>query len=188
MLVCMSKRQDAPGALESVRAFVNTLDVEQETEALESPAALAAWLADHGLLAEAEEARPAELRRAVEVRESLRALMLGHAGPDEDDAQRAAAALDRAARRGRLRAGFGEAGEPILVAEAGGVDGALGRLLAVVHAAQADGAWLRLKACPEETCRWAFYDHSKNRSGRWCTMQECGNRAKVRAYRERHAH
>jgi predicted RNA-binding Zn ribbon-like protein len=30
-----------------------------------------------------------------------------------------------------------------------------------------------------------FYDRSKNRSGRWCVMAECGNRAKVRAYRER---
>ncbi|MGH2778535.1 MAG: CGNR zinc finger domain-containing protein, partial [Actinomycetota bacterium] len=32
----------------------------------------------------------------------------------------------------------------------------------------------------------AFYDHSKNRSGKWCTMRVCGNRAKTRAYRERH--
>jgi predicted RNA-binding Zn ribbon-like protein len=185
----MTKRQDAPGGLELVRAFVNTLDIEEGAEALDSPPALTGWLVEHTLLPPGDgAARPAELRRARELRESLRALLLEHAGHDEGDAAKAVATLDHAARRAKLRAGFGPGGEPILVAEANGIDGALGRLLAVVHAAQADGSWLRLKACPEETCRWAFYDHTKNRSGRWCTMQECGNRAKVRTYRERHQH
>jgi len=34
-------------------------------------------------------------------------------------------------------------------------------------------------------CQWAFYDRSKNRSGRWCSMRTCGNRTKTRAYRTR---
>ena len=67
-----------------------------------------------------------------------------------------------------------------------GVDGALGRLLGIVAEAQKEGTWSRLKACPWDTCRWAFYDHSRNRSGVWCNMAVCGNRAKVRSYRERH--
>ena len=33
---------------------------------------------------------------------------------------------------------------------------------------------------------WAFYDHSRNRSGTWCEMGKCGNRAKARRWRERH--
>ena len=32
---------------------------------------------------------------------------------------------------------------------------------------------------------WAFYDRSKNRSGRWCSMDSCGNVEKARAFRER---
>ena len=40
----------APGALETVRAFVNTRDVDDGIEALSGPAELAAWLAEHGLL------------------------------------------------------------------------------------------------------------------------------------------
>jgi predicted RNA-binding Zn ribbon-like protein len=44
-----------------------------------------------------------------------------------------------------------------------------------------------LKACPWHTCHWAFYDHTKNSGGVWCTMEVCGNRAKVKAYRERQA-
>ena len=51
--------------------------------------------------------------------------------------------------------------------------------------AQADGTWHRLKACADDGCRWAFYDHSKNRRGRWCSMAVCGNQHKARAYRER---
>ncbi|MBW3563024.1 MAG: CGNR zinc finger domain-containing protein, partial [Actinobacteria bacterium] len=44
----------------------------------------------------------------------------------------------------------------------------------------------RLKVCRSDTCRWAFYDSSRNRSGKWCDMAVCGNRTKVANYRERH--
>ena len=63
----------------------------------------------------------------------------------------------------------------------------LGWLLSFVYAATADGTWPRLKACREHTCEWAFYDHTKNRSGAWCSMAVCGNRAKARTYRARRA-
>jgi predicted RNA-binding Zn ribbon-like protein len=51
--------------------------------------------------------------------------------------------------------------------------------------AEAEGTWERLKVCHNEECRWAFYDASKNRLGRWCNMDVCGARHKMRAYRER---
>jgi predicted RNA-binding Zn ribbon-like protein len=74
-----------------------------------------------------------------------------------------------------------------LVTRCGGVDSAIARLLAIVHASMNDRTWARLKACPAEDCLWAFYDHSRNRSGTWCEMGKCGNRAKARGWRERHA-
>jgi predicted RNA-binding Zn ribbon-like protein len=40
----------------------------------------------------------------------------------------------------------------------------------------------RVRECSEESCRWLFLDHSKNRSRRWCNMQICGNRAKARRF------
>jgi predicted RNA-binding Zn ribbon-like protein len=58
-------------------------------------------------------------------------------------------------------------------------------IVAIVYEAMVDGTWERLKVCPADDCQWAFYDESKNRSGTWCDMAVCGNRAKVRAYRER---
>jgi predicted RNA-binding Zn ribbon-like protein len=66
-----------------------------------------------------------------------------------------------------------------------GVPAALGRLLAIAFGAMLDGSWPRLKVCRQ--CRWAFYDYSRNRSGSWCSMTLCGNRAKTRSYRRRKA-
>jgi predicted RNA-binding Zn ribbon-like protein len=71
------------------------------------------------------------------------------------------------------------------VTDARGVDGAIARLMAIVAAAVEQGRWERLKACPREECEWAFFDKSKNRSGRWCSMEQCGNIEKARAFRER---
>ena len=76
---------------------------------------------------------------------------------------------------------------PALAPSATGVDGLLGRVLAVAYGAMVDGSWSRLKACRNHGCRWAFYDYSRNRSASWCSMQLCGNRTKTRAYRRRHA-
>jgi predicted RNA-binding Zn ribbon-like protein len=44
---------------------------------------------------------------------------------------------------------------------------------------------VRLKVCPADDCQAAFYDKSRNHSAIWCDMAVCGNRAKVREYRER---
>ena len=63
----------------------------------------------------------------------------------------------------------------------------LARLLAIIARAEADGTWARMKACPADNCREAFYDHSRNRSRTWCEMSICGNRAKARTYRRRTA-
>ncbi|TMI13474.1 CGNR zinc finger domain-containing protein, partial [Candidatus Bathyarchaeota archaeon] len=46
--------------------------------------------------------------------------------------------------------------------------------------------WARLKACSSDTCRYAFYDNSKNHTGKWCSMAVCGNRNKVRKYLKEH--
>lgn len=183
----MSKQQQAPGELELVRSFVNTLDIDRGTDALATPASLARWLSDNGLGSGASEPSPAELRRAQELREALRAILLSHTGRSHEPGE-AWRTLDRAAVRARLRVRFGPAGAPRLEAEGDGVDAALGGLLAVVHDASArPETWTRLKACRLHGCGWAFYDHTKNRSGAWCNMAVCGNRAKARAYRERHA-
>ncbi len=181
----MRKRQDAPGELERVRDFVNTADIEQGSDAILERDGLAAWLVEQGLATDGLAVSDRDLERALEVREAMRAVLLAHNG--HDASEQAGRALDDAACRARLQLRFDEHGTARLEPEAEGVDGALGKLLIIVHRAIADGSWERLKACRLDTCRWAFYDHTKNRSGAWCTMEVCGNRAKARSYRERHA-
>jgi len=173
----------APGELELVREFVNTYDIEDGTEELGSPGDLGGWLQARGLAPSGLRVTRADLSEAIELREALRALLLAHNGTPA--LASAGAALDASAVRARLRLRFGEDGSARLEPEARGGAGALGRLLVIVHAAIADGTWARLKACREHTCEFAFYDHTKNRSGAWCNMEVCGNRAKARAYRQR---
>lgn len=48
-----------------------------------------------------------------------------------------------------------------------------------------DGDWRRLRICANDTCRWAFYDESRNRTRIWCDSTRCGNVMKVRRFRER---
>jgi predicted RNA-binding Zn ribbon-like protein len=175
--------KQAPGALHLVQRFVNSADIQDGEEELESPEALQAWLADRGLMGADEPVAPGDLRRALDVREGLRALLL--ANNDEPLDQAAVERLNRAASRAALLVGFEPAGEPRLEPDAVGVDAAMARLMAIVAQATTDGTWPRLKACRHDTCSWAFYDHSKNRSAKWCSMQSCGNVHKARAYRER---
>ena len=167
--------------------FVNTLhkDPHGDEEELQTPASLAAWLRDRGLLGSGR-ATAVDLARALEVREALRVLLLANNEIDVD-AEAAARVLDDAARRARVELRFSD-GEPVLVAAAPGVAGALGRVVAAVHGAVASGSWSRLKACRAEDCEWAFVDHAKNQSRSWCSMRSCGNRAKARAHRERQRH
>jgi predicted RNA-binding Zn ribbon-like protein len=174
----------APGELELVRAFVNTWDADEGTEGIPAATELRDWLVEHDLLLAGVRVTAAEHRQAVELREALRALMLQNAGLDVGPD--AGAALDAAARRARLGVRFAADGGVRTEAEAGGVAGALGRLLAIVAASQEDGSWTRLKACLADDCQWGFYDRSRNRSAVWCDMRVCGNRQKVRSYRERH--
>jgi hypothetical protein len=95
--------------------------------------------------------------------------------------------LDRAARAAHLSIRFSEDGRARLEPEASGLDGALGRIVAVAFTAMADGSWNRLKACRRNVCHWVFYDRSRNHSSTWCAMSVCGNRTKTMAYRRRSA-
>jgi predicted RNA-binding Zn ribbon-like protein len=175
-------RAPAPGALRLVQRFVNTVDFENGIEELTDPVALEHALDAIGLPA-GERLGPSDLERALRVREALRALLLGNNGIEVERSK--LATLEETAMRGRLTVEFDEDGSARLVPGAPGLDGSLGRIVAVVHTSMADGSWPRLKACPRHICRWVFYDRSKNRNSRWCAMSVCGNRIKTAKYRRR---
>jgi predicted RNA-binding Zn ribbon-like protein len=162
----------APEPLAHVQRFVNTCDPGHASEWLED------WLAGQGL----DELSPAEVERARALREAIRELLLAHnhqtpARPDPDFG-----ALGATADGALLTIDFAA---PALVARAAGLDGVLGGVVIACLEAMRNGTWGRLKCCRNSTCRWAFYDYSRNRSASWCSMQICGNRTKTRSYRQR---
>jgi predicted RNA-binding Zn ribbon-like protein len=174
----------APGALNHIRRFVNTLDLEDKSDLIAEPEGLRDWLAERDLIDERAELTAADVRQAQAVREALRKLLLANNGDELDPA--AVETLNSAAKRADLYLHFLDDGAADLSPCRTGIDAAIGHLLAIVHTAMANGTWERLKACQlHDTCEWAFYDWSKNRSGAWCDMKVCGNRAKARKYRER---
>jgi predicted RNA-binding Zn ribbon-like protein len=171
----------APPPLRLVQLFVNTVDLEHGREWLADPGALAAWAREQRLVAAGTRFSRNDLGRALELREALRAVL--RANGDSKREQAALEILTRAAGRARLTVVFERGSPPTLVPRAGGIDRLCGQLVSVAVGAMLDGSWGRLKAC--RNCRWAFFDESRNRSARWCSMQLCGNRLKTRAYRRR---
>lgn len=139
--------------------FLNTFD----GEALATDEDARAWFAAHGL--------PADGLRAKDARCLRDALRSAFAGGDRCADDVAAVPLHA------VPSGHGLE----LVSES-----PLGTLVATAVRLSYEGECTRLKICGLDTCRYAFYDESRNRSGRWCSMASCGNVAKSRAFRERH--
>ncbi|MFD4258415.1 CGNR zinc finger domain-containing protein [Streptomyces sp. NPDC058534] len=168
----MSVRSPAPGGLELVRALVNTLDVETGADSLDSPEGRARF----GLTAD-------DVPGARELRESLRVTLLAHAGHPP---HRAVTPLGELLRAAPLVVTVDAADGSAALAPAR--EGSLAaRVAAAVAEALVAGTWSRLKACEAADCHWAYYDRSPAGRGRWCSMQVCGARAKMRRYRAKEA-
>jgi predicted RNA-binding Zn ribbon-like protein len=179
----MADRETATGVVGLVQAYVNTADIQDGPEELSDPNTLGAWLVTHELMDSGQAVTAADLKDAIAVREAIRGVIGANSGGRVYPLD--IATLNEAATASRLRARFGADGKARLEPEAGGVAGAMGRIAAALFAAMADEDWSRLKLCGSQTCRWAFYDRSRNHSSRWCTMASCGNRQKARRFRER---
>ena len=182
----MPSKDPAPGQLELVQDFINSYEFNigrEDREDFADLVALRRWLSTRGLIARGDRLEEGDLGRAIAVREALRAVL----ATGEPDASKLRE-LNGAAAAAPLRVQFASDGTPSLTPAAGGLDKALAQLFASIECAASEGTLARLKICAADDCRWAFYDHTRNRSGAWCTMESCGNRAKVRAYRQRHRH
>jgi predicted RNA-binding Zn ribbon-like protein len=162
--------------------FVNTRDVEEETDSIADPRGLQVWIREQtGAYVDApnEEA----LQGLLALRESLRALLRANNGEKIEPAE--LAPLEEAAERSRFRTTFSTDGRLDLAPARSDLSGFEARLLLAIERLQSQGAWPRLKACTDDECQWAFYDATRNHSRTWCSMDVCGNREKTRRYRER---
>jgi hypothetical protein len=174
----------APGELELVRLFLSLHDhaASDGTTLEPGPSAIAWWLRSTELIGGDVVVSDADVTWAQAIRDALvdkvRQNMGATPGADTDRC------LNDAAAETGLRPRFDE---PRLVPTVDGVPGAIGHLLGVAFLAELDGSWHRFRLCADPSCTTVFYDRSKNHSAKWCSMQTCGNRNKVRAFRRRHA-
>ncbi|WP_432056180.1 CGNR zinc finger domain-containing protein [Streptomyces sp. bgisy022] len=166
----MSERAAPPGGPALIQALVNTVDLESGADALDT----ADGRAPFGLTED-------DLPAARELRESLRATLLAHAGHPP---HRPVTPLGDLLAAAPLVVTVDPADGSAALAP---LDGAplLSRIAAAVAETVSTGTWARLKACEAVTCHWAYYDRSPAGRGRWCSMQVCGARAKMRRYRAR---
>ena len=138
-------------------------------------------------LAEEATRRPAEAERVVAEAYRLRAALFTLFYPDRPHRDEALSVLNRHVVSARARqvlvssdAGFGFAFRDDDVSN-------LERPLWPIALSGAElltsSGLARVRACSNEsTCTWLFVDESKNHSRRWCSMRDCGNRAKARRH------
>ena len=168
-------RAPAPGDLALVQAFVNSnysLEAHNRgAELLDSARSVQRWFEQREL-----DGAKVDRDEALAVREGLRALLVAKRSDTPD--KQAIEQLNAIAARREVSVQLRLDGPSF---EA--TDDPLALILALAAKSMLDGTWARLKACKE--CCWAFYDHSKNGAGSWCSMKVCGGRVKQRAYYRR---
>ncbi len=156
-----------------------------EWERLHRPGDLGAWLAARTDRVDPGDVTERDLADALQLREALTGLYIAAAqgdplSPDDVDTVNLFAAtpdIPPALAGGQRQAGAGR----IRVSQ---VLSTFARDAIQVFDALDEG---RIRACDADDCRMVFHDESRTNNRRWCSMEHCGNRAKVRAHRERAA-
>jgi len=154
----------AQPSAEVVVSFLNTLDVEEGSDALSDLDAYQEWIAARTRTVTRITLEDLQVARTL--RSALRAAVAGDPPVALPDVT--------------FGLSLSRAGDVQLDA----TDPA-GTVAAAVATLAIRDEWRRIKVCPADDCRWAFYDSSRNRSRHWCSMAVCGNRAKARTHRER---
>jgi predicted RNA-binding Zn ribbon-like protein len=172
--------EHAPGALDLIRHFENTRDLLDGADQLDGLEHASQWCLSNGL---PPVTNPASLERLRNFREALRDVLF--ANNHQADYRTAWEGLRPFVSSARLDLTIDpERGLGLKPAEQGS-ESAIASLLALVYEALVDGTWSRLRACRKASCRFAYYDHTKNGSRAWCSMASCGNQAKAQRRRQR---
>jgi predicted RNA-binding Zn ribbon-like protein len=175
----MTNEEAVPPAARLIRDFINTSEPQVNTDSLTAPDRLRDWFVDRRMMSADGHLQPSDLSLAIKIREGLRSLLQAHAGHPTD--AEALEHFDDALSTVPVRLAFTDDGECHLVSAHGiPLHDALAQLLDAIRQCREDHTWTRLKVCSRDSCRWAFYDASRNQVRRWCSMAGCGNHIKMR--------
>jgi predicted RNA-binding Zn ribbon-like protein len=154
---------------------------EEQTERLATAADVGRWLKAAGLARTALRTEEADLDAARRLREAVYAVATARIAGEAPPAV-ARVALNRMAAGEAASPKLDEDGGMHLSGPARALLGTLARE-AVLLLGGTDAA--RIKKCEGETCATLFLDTSRAGDRRWCSMQACGNKAKVAEFRRR---
>lgn len=173
-------RQRAPGELERLETFCNSARFLYHEDVFAAPETASVWLRERGFVDRGLELASSELRRLVELRETIRDHLAAA------DPVGTASALNRVAKEVISGPEWTDAGMPRLRHRAEDpLAGLAANLLEILFTMELRGELARLKPCRAIDCQWLFYDRSPQGNSTWCSMQICGARHKMRTYRTR---
>ncbi|MFY1598514.1 CGNR zinc finger domain-containing protein [Micromonospora sp. WMMD737] len=176
----MSDQAGVPAAARLVLDLVNTFEPQVGEETLTSPDRLRDWLVERDLVEAGTRLAPSDVATITTIREHLRTVLRAHAGPPVDVVPVAHQRLNQALAGFPVRLVFAGGSFRLVSVEDEPLHRALGGLMDALRRCAEEHSWGRLKVCDRDTCRWAFYDASRNQTRRWCSMAGCGNYVKMR--------
>lgn len=170
-------------SLDFVNTVANRLNPKRSRDLLATPADLGRWFRTAGVVVR-RGMGDADVRAARRLRESLHTLFAASARGRSFDAialkavgmlwHKLQAQRELVLARGRVTYGWSARATPF--------QRAIHQVLAsAVELLESDQLG-RVRQCEGEGCGWLFLDRSRGRPRRWCSMQDCGNRAKAKRH------
>lgn len=168
-------------------SFIGTLGqrASERIERIGSPAALADWFVAAGIEQATIEVPKAAYRRALRLRNALEravdAVRRGEAPSSSD-----IATINAVASAHPARLELDPASMTVLSVASDRTGAALGRIARdAIELLGTSAERARLRICGLDSCGSIFLTPAGRRERRWCSMERCGNRAKVASFRER---
>jgi predicted RNA-binding Zn ribbon-like protein len=176
---------DVPPAATLVLSLVNSRAAGDYPERLADGPGLHEWIRQNSPVPAPALVTDADAAAARELRAALHTLLLAHAG--QDDPEGVAAAEEHLHRFGRSHplSVVVTAADVHFTPNQDGVAGQFAAVLAALGDLARQGTWARVKACRNPPCQFAFYDRTRNLSGRYCNPRTCGAQTATRSYRAR---
>ncbi|WP_019617246.1 CGNR zinc finger domain-containing protein [Psychromonas ossibalaenae] len=166
----------APESLVLVEGFLNTWSGELNIDDFKTPHSTEEWLRSVELWVSEEHITPEQTQKIIQFRSDLRTWIL-----DSESRK----SLDALASEISFQVNFNADGEVRFTSTGDPYHRAIGTLIEIIGESQKNGTWDRFKCCALPTCGWAFYDSTRSRTKRWCSMQTCGSRHKSREHYKR---
>jgi predicted RNA-binding Zn ribbon-like protein len=163
--------------------FVGTLQPRRADEAkelLDTPMSLEAWFREGGIADDLKKLGPADLQKAISLREAIYSVVTSRMAGEDYDAD-ALAKVNQAAKQTPVTPELSGSGSYAKAT----AEQALSTLArTTIELCSGPDAEL-LKECGRPGCTQVYLDRSRGGRREWCGMDPCGNIMKAAAYRAR---